>query len=259
MRTRWIGAARVALRGLLAIATLVGCSDDSRADGPSSGGSTATTTPPRPITSDEASRLADILLNNYEAGGADLRAVVPFGVATVTLTGSIDWKNHVGRVRLHSEVTGAAQKPDFDIVWTKTTVAQQLEGLADALVAAGRPAATWVGVPLDPSSSPLHVVLSLIDSAASIQRDNPILLLSRGITFVRSDRVDGTDVDVFDLGRTTYWVSSDAVLHRIDAELSSTGSTAEVTFTAPGPRALDLPADVVDAADIPDIYARLNG
>lgn len=242
---------------------LTGCSDDATTSAPST---TGTTVPGRPITPDEAGRLADTLLNNNEAGGASVTAVVPYGVATISLNGDIDWKDHVGRVHLHSEVTGndtttgtgTGAAGDFDIVWTSTVVVQPLAGLADALRTAGLPAASWVSVPLDPTTSPLHVVLGLITSASSIQRDNPIGLLSKDIRWLRSDTIDGTAVDVFNLGRSTYWVDASAVLHRIDAQLASTNSTAAITFSSHGARTIDTPADVVAASDIPDIYARLS-
>lgn len=246
------------LLAALSAAGLSGCSDDT-ATSPAS--STTTAVPGRPIDQAEAGRLADTLLHNYEAGGATVSAVVPYGVAKITLTGDIDWKTHVGRVGLHSVVSdgsAATTNTDFDIVWTPTVVVQPLAGLAEALRAAGQPAATWVSVPLDPTTSPLHVVLGLIDSAASIQRDNPIGLLSKNIMWVRSDTVDGTAVDVFNLGRSSYWIDSGAVLHRIEAQLSSTNSTATITFSDHGPRTIDTPSDVVAASDIPDIYARLT-
>lgn len=263
MRARCVGWVAAAVSIGLGAGGLTGCSDDNTTGSPSPA---STSEPGRPINPDEAGRLADTLLKNYEAGGASITAVVPYGVATITLTGDIDWRNHVGRVHLHSEVAtpgspGSTATPgsaDFDIVWTPSAVAQPLAGLADALRAAGRPAATWVSVPLDPTTSPLHVVLGLIDSASSIQRDNPIGLLSKDIVRLRSDTVDGTAVDVFNLGRSTYWVDASAVLHRIDAQLAATNSTATITLSKLGVRTIDVPTDVVAAADIPDIYARLN-
>jgi len=250
-RTRWWVAVAAVSMVLGA-----GCSDDASTAVPAS----TTTVPGRPINQEEAGRLADTLLHNSEAGGASVAAVVPYGVATITLTGEIDWTNHVGRVHLHSDVptSSATGNADFDIVWSPTTVAQTLPGLADALRTAGQPPATWVSVPLDPTTSPLHVVLGLIDSAASIQRDNPIGLLSKNIVHVRADTVDGSAVDVFNLGNSSYWVDTAAVLHRIEAQLASTHSTATITFSDRGPRTIEPPTDVVAASTIPDIYARLT-
>ena len=226
------------------------------------GGPTTSADRSRPITAAEASRIADVLLKNHDAGGATLVATVPFGVATFTLRGQVDWTNHVGRVTVESRLSNGKVAPTRDLVWNPDVVFEEVPGLAEALAAQGRPAAHWVARTFDPSTSSLHLVLRLIDTASSIQRDNPVLLMSNGTRWLRRDSVDGTAVDVFRQKRTTSWVGrSDGRLHRLDAQLAATSSTASVTIRDFGPRTIPVPndPDIVALDQVSDLYQRLVG
>jgi hypothetical protein len=216
----------------------------------------------RDITQAEASVLADLLVRNHDAGGAHLVATVPFGVATFRLTGDVDWANHVGRVTVHTEVRGKAAGPDRDVVWNPDVVFEEVPGLEERLAARGRPGVEWVARQLDPRASKLHLVLQLIDTTSSTQRDNPVLLMSNGVRWLRRDRVGATRVDVYRNQRTTYWVGrTDHRLHRLEAALGATRSTATVTFSDLGPRTIDTPDDpsIVALADVADLYQELVG
>lgn len=216
---------------------------------------------PRRITRDEASVLADTLVRNYEAGGARVVASVRFGVLRIRLDGEIDWRNHVGRVTVRS--TGASKKvPPFDVVFNQRVAFEQVPGLAAALTARGRPPKSWVARPMDAAGSRLHLLLTLIDSTSSTQRDNPVALASKGIRWLRRDRVGAVEVDVFDAGRTVTWVGRrDRRTHRLQADLAATGSVATLTFDDFGERVIDVPADpdIVAYDDVADLYRELMG
>ena len=247
MRTRRLGALALAL-----ILTGQACS----------GSSMGSTSRARPITQSEASHLADALLKNHDAGGAALVATVPFGVATFTLRGNVDWANHVGRVTVESKLSSGKAAPPRDLVWNPDVVFEEVPGLAEALVAEGRPPARWVARTFDPSTSSLHLILRLIDTASSIQRDNPVLLMSNGTTWVKRTTIDGTPVDVFRQKRTTSYVGrSDGRLHRLDASLAATRSTASVTFSDFGPRVIEVPndPDIVALDQVRELYRKLVG
>lgn len=222
-----------------------------------------TTTGPRPISEEEASRLADVLTLNYQTGGAAVVADIPYGTASFHLTGRIDWANHVGRVTVDPKVDGdVPQRPSFDLAFNPRVVFEQVPGLAEAMTARGLTPANWVARPLDTAGSPLHVVLSLLDSLSSTQRDNPVLLQSRGVTWQRTDSVDGQPVDVFRSDRTTYWVArSDGRLLRFEADVESTGSTATITLSDFAPTTVPVPSEeeIVDLAAVSDIYHELTG
>jgi len=221
------------------------------------------------ITREQASVLADVLVKNNDLGGADVTATVPYGVATFTMTGTIDWANHLGRVTVSTEVStevNAKATTSFDIAFTGDTVYEQVDGLADALAATDRTPAGWVVRSLDPSTSPLDVVLSLLNTSTSIQRDNPVLLISNGTTYLGSATLDGVndgvETDRFESGRTNFWVGhDDGRLYRESADLDATDSTAVIDFSNHGPRTIELPAatDTVAIDEVADLYRRLRG
>lgn len=215
----------------------------------------------RPITESEAATLADVLVANHDLGGADVRAIVPFGSSEFVLVGEIDWRNHVGRLTVSPTVEESPGEP-FDVVFNQQTVFEQVPGLADRLAAQARGRANWVARPLDASRSPLDIVLRLIDTAASTTRDNPVLLQSRGITWMRRENLNDRPADVFDSGRTTYWVEvASKRLVRIEAELEATSSIATVDLTNPAPRTVDTPVetDIIALESVQDLYNELRG
>lgn len=221
---------------------------------------------PRPITAEEASVLADLLVRNYEAGGARVDGEMPYGSASFRFDGEIDWVNHVGRIELRTEIDGAEDPPARSVVWNRSVVFEEVPGLADALAAQGRPPASWVARPLDPQAAPLHLLLQLIDTTSSNKRDNPVLLRSQGIRWLRRDVVKGAggavSVDVFENRRTTYWVGvEDRLLHRLDASLESTGTTGVLRFSDRRPRIVDTPEDpqIVALDEVRELYAGLVG
>lgn len=244
---------RAALRGIVATASTVLLSACGGGD-PHRPGS-------RRITRSEADVLAGLLVANYEAGGAHLRAVVPFGTAEFHLDGEIDWANHVGRITLTTSVAGEGDHPPRDVVWNPNVVFEQVPGLEERLAAQGREGVEWVARSLNPRESTLHLILRLINSTASTQPDNPQLLASR-VTWLRADRVGRTRVDVYRNERTTYWVArSDHTLRRMEADLASTGARATITFSDRGPRVIETPPDpaIVALSEVAALYQELLG
>lgn len=223
--------------------------------------STTTAAPDRAITETEAGRLADVLLRNHELGGAAVTAVVPYGSRSrFELEGEMDWANHVGRLTVRPTVDGEAATP-FDVAFDQRIVFEEVPGLAEALTEQNRPAAGWVARPLDPTTSPLDVVLRLIDASSSTQRDNPVLLLSRNVRWTGRVEVDGRPCDRFDLGRTGYAVDrEDGLLRRVEADLDATSSTVTVELRDHGPRTVPLPTEdqVVPLDAVQELYNQLR-
>lgn len=250
----------VASVGAALAVLLTGCThDDAKRPSESTRPAAATTT--RAITADEASKLADVLVRNHDLGGASVRAVVPYGTTTFDLEGDIDWADHVGRVRVSTEGTATATRPAFDVVFDQKVTFEEVPGLAEALAEQQRAPANWVAKALDPSTSPLHVVLQLLQGLSSTQRDNPVLLQQNGITRAEDVVIDGRPAQVFDLGRSRYFVDTATQrLVRVTAALESTKSEVRIDLTDPGPRAIDVPADgdIVDYSDVVELYASLT-
>src|SRR5690606_23795044 len=131
------------------MSTAGGCSDEpGRGNG--STDATGRTTTTRAVTPEEAARLADVLVANYETGGAHLTATVPYGTATFVIEGDIDWANHVGRVTVRRTVDGQAATP-FDLAFDPDVTFEQVPGLEAAMALRGRPGVRWVARPLDPA------------------------------------------------------------------------------------------------------------
>jgi len=199
-------------------------------------------------------------VSNHDAGGAHVRATIPYGAATFEMDGEIDWVSHVGRLSVTSTVTGELPSPPFEIVFNPNVTFESVPGLTEAMAAQGRPGIAWVARPLDPATSPLHLPLRLIETAASTTRDNPVLLQQDGVTSIGPDRVGDVACHRFDRGRTTIWLGDDdRRTHRIDAELEATKSTASFVFTNFGPRTIEVPTDaeIISVEDIPALYRQL--
>lgn len=204
--------------------------------------------------------LADVLLTNHTLGGATYTAVVPFGIAGFRLEGDVDWAGQVGRATVTP--TGDAGGAPFEVVFNSEAIIEELPGLAEALPERGGPAAHWVRRPA--STSPLDIVAALVGGAASAQRDNPVLLQSRGVTYLGAAECPDSTArcDRFRDDRTVYTVKSGEQprLVGIEATLDVTGSTVEITFTEHGPRSIELPGatDIVALGSIGDLYSQLR-
>jgi len=262
-RFRFIPVAAVAV-AMMAVGLLAtsGCSDSERSSGVTASDSTTSTTAPgKRITAEQASRLADVLVANHDAGGARVRATIPYGRASFDLAGEIDWAKHIGRVTVTPTVDGTPETP-FDIAFSPTLTFEEVPGLEQAMAARGRPGIRWVARALDPATSPLHLPLRLIDTAASTQRDNPVLLQSNGTTFAGTSRVGDVATEIYDTGRVRVWMGvDDRRTQRIEADLAATDSTATIDFDEFGPRVIDVPSDdeIVAYSEVADLYRELVG
>lgn len=249
----------IAVLGCVAVIA-AGCS--------SSGGDGASDTTDAPdaartITDEEASVLADILVKNQEAGGAKVRVAVPYGAATFTLDGEVDWANDVGSVLFHADVEGAEAPEDRRVAFNADVVLEEVPGLADRLGQQGATPVNWVARPLQSTDSPLDVVLTLIIAASSTARENPVLLVQDDTQWLGTDTLSTEegeiDVDVFSSGKVRYFVDDEGRLVRQEADLTVTSSTVTLDFWDRGPRTVGVPADddVVAIEDVQDLYDEL--
>jgi len=206
--------------------------------------------------------LADVLVTNHTLGGSAVVATVPYGTVTFQMAGEIDWVNHVGRLTIRTEPAkkGTPVRGPFDVAFDQKVTFEQVQGLAEALAAQGRAPADWVATALDPGTSPLHVVLQLLQGLSSTQRDNPVLL-RQDVTYGGTVTVRGQKADRFDMGRSTYAIDkASGHLVQVTARLETTHSTATIDLTDQGPRVIPLPAadDIVDLSEVGDLYRQLT-
>ncbi|MEU9041592.1 MULTISPECIES: hypothetical protein [unclassified Kitasatospora] len=211
----------------------------------------------RPVTTDEASRLALSRLNLYQAGpvGMTLTATEGGGV-TIRVEGVVDYRTHrgVGRYR----TTGASGPLDHGlIVWDTggLGLAPEPAGVDDPpwQQAEHVPRPGWS--PRSYTADPLDAGLSLVVQLGADRPDNPLLLAQSGARWLGRDRIDGRGYDRFagpraqgsapDGGRSplTYWVDGDGTLRRVTMRMPGLGAptTAEFSGHADGAKLPEAP------------------
>lgn len=184
----------------------------------------------RPLSESEAERLAVVRFRNFDAGVRAIEARIPGTEAgELTLDGWFDFAQHAG-------YASAAAEDSLGLVWWNDTTIATRETPVDSTPLPA-PADGWISGPLDRSSTALTTVLTLIGSLGADRPENPQLLRQSDASWLRTDRIDGVEVDVFagpstdgeaapsgpapsGLGeRTRYWVDADGVLHRFEVRL----------------------------------------
>lgn len=224
------------------------------------GGSGDTAEGPRPVTDEEASRLAETLFNDYELGGAsfELNGLMPDGT-TVYLAGEVDWVNHVGHATVR--VDRAPDASVTEVIWAEQLVLERIPALTELAASLGQGQAEWYVRPPDIEGRHLDGMIAVVTSLASQQRDNPVLIAQEpGTSWLRTDVVPGTQVtaDVLRFGeRTVYWLDEGGVtLYRFEGNNADGTRPVVVDLRGHGPREIGFPPDdiVVDSTLIPDLY-----
>ncbi|MFG2292820.1 hypothetical protein [Streptomyces sp. NPDC048603] len=238
---RGIPRRRTALAAaLLCLLALTACS--------SRGGADEKAPEPRPLTAEEADRVALARFTTYRRGTGEVTAAIPSRGRTVTLTGRIDWRRHRG----YAEIRDDAEPPARELVhWTTAAVAVHPGwpgGLPDR-----PPASGWQVHRLVPRGSALDSALVLLLQLGADRPDNAQLLARSDARRLRDDRIGKTPVMVVAgpgapgaptgsgrLGNTRYWIDADGTLLRFKARV---GGEARWTSAELPPRpAAPLPA-----------------
>lgn len=219
----------------------------------------------RPVTTEEATRLALSRLNLYQASpvAVTLTATEGGGVV-VRVKGVVDYRNH--RAVGSYEVTGAAGASQASgpgagqldrglIVW-------DTGGLGLAPARRGDDGPPWQQAEHIPRSGwsarsytadPLDTGLQLLIGLGADRPDNPLLLAQSGARWLGRERVDGRDHDRFagpraqgtapgsgpDGGRSplTYWVDDDGGLRRVTMRMPGLGTPTTLEFAGRDARA----------------------
>jgi hypothetical protein len=243
----------VAMATLLAV--LTGCGADEAAQ----------RTPGDPITSAEADVLAQVLHADRQAGGADFEVTAPFAEgALLTLTGEIDFDRGIGRAQAVTTYGDGRPKDTRTLFFTGTDLWQgDVPGLADALTAAGLPAATYARRPLataNPSgtASLLDVLVQMVPRLSARTADDPRSFQS--YTWAGSRSVNGELASVFRSGTgAEIAVAADSkLLVQYVTKLQNFPVT--ITLSDHGEREITLPADAdtVDAGAHSEVAAALG-
>ncbi|MFJ8016107.1 hypothetical protein [Streptomyces sp. NPDC096339] len=239
-------AARVATV-LLCLLTLTGCTGGS-------GGDTGDDRAPlaRPLTPAEADRAALARFTTYRRGTGSVTMTIPYRGTTVTLSGRVDWRRHLG----FAEIIGAGALPARELIqWNESTVVT-LPGWSGGLPERP-PAHGWQPHRLTPHASPLDAALRLLLGLGSNRPDNAQLLARSSARWIKDDRIGTTPVTVFAgpgspgpnadgnrPGNTRYWIDGEGNLLRFSARAG--GETSWMTAELPQHETAALPDPVPD-------------
>ncbi|MDH6537724.1 hypothetical protein [Streptomyces sp. SPB4] len=239
---------RTVLLSLVSLPALTACSaaDDAKPAAP------------RPLTAEEADRMALARFTAYRRGTGEVTATIPSRGRTITLTGRVDWRRHRGYAEVHDD----AAPPARELVhWNPHHVAALpawTGGLPDR-----PPASGWEIHPLPPHGSALDSVLLLLLNLGADRPDNAQLLARSDARRIRDDRIGdvpvlvaagpgapGAPVTGGRLGNTRYWIDGEGRLLRFQARVG--GEVQWATADLPATRAAkplpDPPSRLTDAA-----------
>ncbi len=242
----------VPLRRLAALALAVcllaggaGCSTAPAS--PRAGAAATASAGPRPLTTDEAQRLAIMRFANFDARVRSIDFQVDDGGVQYTVDGWTDFEAGLGYATLRTDGDRAL------IAWSAETI-----GSRAAVDEAQRPPIPppvssvddpdWSTSTLSPSASRLHAALAIILETGHDRPDNPVLLQQTDARWLRSDEVDGEVVDVV-AGPTSdhaydpetsvgdgsdatvrYWVDRDGLLRRLETRLGGSADWTAIDF-----------------------------
>ncbi|MFR9793806.1 hypothetical protein ACL07V_34965 [Streptomyces sp. MB22_4] len=240
-RTRW-------LRTLVAIAvcgTAVG--------GVAAYRSLADSSAERPVTMDEASRLALSRLNLYQASPVSVTLTASEGGGVVLrVSGVVDYRTHhgVGSYQTTgaagSSASSAAPLDHGLIVWDSDGLglAPALDGSPSWRQAEHIPRSGWS--PRSYTADPLDAGLQLLIGLGADRPDNQMLLAQSGARWLGRDRIAGRDYDRIagprakgtmpgtgpDGGRSplTYWVDDNGGLRRVTMRMPGLGTPTTLEF-----------------------------
>jgi hypothetical protein len=246
----------VALTAVAAlVAVLTGCSDDEAAQRVAGD----------PVSTAEAEVLAEVLHADFRAGGADFEVSAPFAEnAVLTLTGEIDFARGIGRAQAVTDYDTGQPDETRTLFFTATDLWQgDVPGLAEALSAAGLPAAGYARRPIATTNatgnaSLLDVLVQMVSRLSARAADDPRSF--EGYTWTGQQSVNGQLASVFQSGTGAQIAvaAESKLLVQYVTELQDFPVT--ITLADHGDREITLPADTdtVDTTEHPEIAATLG-
>ncbi|MGW2024448.1 hypothetical protein [Streptomyces decoyicus] len=231
-RRRWPRSRRAAIVIGIAVVAVAAVAAFLLADGGSGAGD------PRPLTTDEASRLAITRFRNYQAQGRAVTITVPGTAGGLTVTGSVDYRRKLGYGVVHG--TGRDKSSDGLIQWTPTSVHVRPMSDAPAHAPASPPGSGWYDRPLLSSGSVLDTSLSIALGLGGDRPDNAELLPQNGAAWWGREQVDGRWMDVMTgpsspdrsgtAGNVRYWIGSDGTMYRVRVSVGSQPEPVVIDF-----------------------------
>jgi hypothetical protein len=221
------------------------------------------------VTEEEAQALAGLLQRNEQRGGADFVVTAPYGEdALLTLTGSVDFRNDVGRAQAVTSFGAGSAEDTRTLFFTPDEVwVGDVPGLTDALTTAGAPEAAYLRRPVTTGTeggAPLLVdaVTELLLNLSSPTADDPRAFLDGGYTWQGQRSIDSHLATLFGMpgGRTVAVSASDDLLTQFATTLGDAALDVTITLSEHGMRPIELPAEeeTADAAQHAAVAAALG-
>ena len=160
------------------------------------GSSPSTKEGARPLTSEEASTLANSLYLNWQDGGATFTANAALSVthASITMKGDVDWRSGNGHAVVNMNGADAGLT---EVWWNPTTVIEYWPMIESLLPGLGSTGVSFVSRGPDPEHRLVDRVIAVVNGLASKERENAVLIQQKsGSEFVRGDELRGITVDV---------------------------------------------------------------
>lgn len=234
-----------------AFAVLAACGGDSKPESTQ-----------RLLTVDEATLLASVQFDNYDDEGSDFQVATAFLVSndTLTLQGSVNWKDHIGYARAVGE---GAEGGITEVYWTRTVVLERRPAADALLTGMGLGSVKYFARAPEPDKRLLDRALAILMGLASTQRDNPQLIQQKeGSAFLRLDTLRDRAASVLRFGeRNIYWIDSESNrMLRFEGNAAAGGAPTVVDILSRGPRSIQLPpeSEVVLAESMSELYEALR-
>ncbi|MFD1717430.1 hypothetical protein [Georgenia deserti] len=238
---------------LLVLMSVAGCQHEEDDGGDGRGSQPE----PRPVTDDEAERLATMRFRNFDAGSRQVSASYQDGGHEVQVEGWFDYAGGGGYAAVSTDGV-----PSDVVVWDHEHVA-----VTAAPATASGPPVEWLGpppqsfdgwsiAPLDPSASPIEALFAMLARLGNDRPENPLLLREGGALWLREDDVGGEAVTVF-AGPTSgsdrgtddqqpspeddggppdpaaagvrYWIDEAGMAHRVEIRLADGWARVDLT------------------------------
>jgi hypothetical protein len=222
-----------------------------------------------PVTEEEAQALAALLQRNQQQGGADFVVTAPYGEDTVlTLTGSVDFRNDVGRAQAVTSFGDGRAEDTRTLFFTPDDVwVGDVPGLTDALASAGAAQATYLRRPVTTGTeggTPLLVdaLTEVLLNLSARTADDPRAFLDGDYTWEGQRSIDSRLATLFGVpgGRTVAVAASDDLMTQFVTTLADARFDVTITLADHGLRRIDLPAEeeTADAEHHPALAAALG-
>ncbi|WP_330277209.1 hypothetical protein OG205_16935 [Lentzea sp. NBC_00516] len=192
-------------------------------------------TTPRPLSIQEAERLALVRFSNYTTGISAFTASVPSPGGRIVLDGRVDFVNHLGYAGMRTDGREDAVSQGL-LQWNLGRMAFATSPSTTAVEPV--PVVDWRVRALRERGSELDGALRLLVNLGSDRPENPQLLLQSTARWLRPDKIGDAAVDVFEGprqkdaadARLRYWLDQDGKLRRLEARLGAQEDLAVFDF-----------------------------